>query len=500
MLDEPRVSTSSSSELPYARPVIGNDIHSTSTKPAMYVLGTDPATEEHLGYPSNGHSIIYNASRDSLAESTSSQAVEKNDNSPYRSKSRHRRKEYSNSQEGLNNGHVNFSKPVRPSDSSKVSLPALEVSVPASPSVSTTAIVHGTTTASHSPATPINPAASASATNEEHITPDALLVQQTYARIDEIGGIPGDGFVEGVELTRERRTQSSINGYLEPLLAASWGPSSSLDRLSEGVNTTSRRKSEGAAASLLSVSDAMRGDAARSQLSRKVSAASRAASSKAPEEEEAELKLLEKVDRYGFFTPAHLNTTSGRLVLLAKEPCMDIPKKPITSKVKGKQKLQDLSTLTSPYITLPSGAGHPQGQSRNYSPRTSLQPPSSQNLSTSTSLSSLRSVTGGPLAQSANTKKEPMRILKWYDEMIVPSRRDTGGNVSSWKLSDSMVRDENKLQRRIRKGIPDRWRLAAWEALLLRMRSRSRQGPETERLERRFYVGSMQYMMHPRVY
>lgn len=471
----------------------------------MYVTSTDP-TEEHLGYLGNGHPSTYNnnTSQASLAESHTSQAsYQEGHNGPYRAASRHRRREYSNSQEKLNGQVVNFSKPVRPSGSGRNGYPALEISAPPSPSVSTTALAHGKS--SHSPATPTNAVVPPTTTNnqEEHVVTDALLVQQTYARIDEIGGIPRDGFVEGVELTRERRTQASINGYLDPILAASWGPSSSSDRLSEAPasSSTGRRKSEGASTSLLSVPEAgMRAHVARSDRSRKASAASRAASTKAPEDEEAELKLLEKVDRYGFFTPAHLTTTSGRLVLLAKGPCLDLPKKPLTSKSKAKQKKASTSgqTLPSPYINLPPGSAHPQSiDSRNNSPRTSLQPPSSQALSTSTSLSSLRSLTGAPLAQSVNTQKEPNRILKWYDEMLVPARRDKGGNVAAWKLSDDIMRDEDKLQRRIRKGIPDRWRLAAWEALLCRMREKSRKGPELAYLEKRFYVSFSPASEHP---
>lgn len=108
-------------------------------------------------------------------------------------------------------------------------------------------------------------------------------------------------------------------------------------------------------------------------------------------------------------------------------------------------------------------------------------------MSASTSLSSLRSGTGSPLAQSVNSQKEPLRILKWYDEMLLPARKDTGGNVIEWKLSNNMIRDRDKLQRRIRKGIPDRWRMAAWEALALHMRNRTRKGPDLTVLGRRFY-------------
>lgn len=43
------------------------------------------------------------------------------------------------------------------------------------------------------------------------------------------------------------------------------------------------------------------------------------------------------------------------------------------------------------------------------------------------------------------------------------SSRDRGGNVESWGVKPSKA---HKLRRRVYKGIPDRWRSAAWEALM----------------------------------
>jgi hypothetical protein len=350
------------------------------------------------------------------------------------------------------------------------------------------AINHGT--ASTSTASAVTPCSTGLPEQEEHLNPDALLVQKTYARIDQIGGIPRDGFVDGVELTRERRTQSSINGYLDPILAASWGPSSSNEHLRTDSAPHTRRKSEGASNGLLSVDGARYPPATDGERRRKVSAASRAASTQAPQEEAAELQFLQKVDRYGFFTPSYLSSTSGRLVLLPKEPCLDLPKKKLNSKSKGKGKVKhnDTVSLPSPYIQLPDGQSNGRGeQTRNNSPRSSLIPPS-VGMSASTSMTSISSLAGQPVAQTANDVKEPLRIVKWCDEMLVPARRDQGGNVMSWKFRDDIISSENKLQRRIRKGIPDRWRLAAWEALLQRMKAKSGKGPDMTTLERRFYV------------
>jgi len=49
--------------------------------------------------------------------------------------------------------------------------------------------------------------------------------------------------------------------------------------------------------------------------------------------------------------------------------------------------------------------------------------------------------------------------------MILPSGRDVGGNVESWDIKSSK---EKKLRERTYKGIPDRWRNAAWDLLMTR--------------------------------
>lgn len=41
--------------------------------------------------------------------------------------------------------------------------------------------------------------------------------------------------------------------------------------------------------------------------------------------------------------------------------------------------------------------------------------------------------------------------------------RDRGGNVETWAVKPSKA---HKLRRRVYKGIPDRWRSAAWEVLI----------------------------------
>jgi hypothetical protein len=53
--------------------------------------------------------------------------------------------------------------------------------------------------------------------------------------------------------------------------------------------------------------------------------------------------------------------------------------------------------------------------------------------------------------------------------MLVPSERDSGGNILAWRLKPGQ--SERKLLQRVIKGIPDRWRAAAWEALISHRRA-----------------------------
>lgn len=63
-----------------------------------------------------------------------------------------------------------------------------------------------------------------------------------------------------------------------------------------------------------------------------------------------------------------------------------------------------------------------------------------------------------------DTVTEVRRIAKW-GRMLVPKARDQGSNVQLWAV---VPRKENKLRERVYKGIPDRWRAAAWELLVRR--------------------------------
>ena len=49
--------------------------------------------------------------------------------------------------------------------------------------------------------------------------------------------------------------------------------------------------------------------------------------------------------------------------------------------------------------------------------------------------------------------------------MLVAGARDAGGNVNEWRIKQGK---ERKVRERVYKGVPDRWRRAAWDCLVER--------------------------------
>lgn len=66
--------------------------------------------------------------------------------------------------------------------------------------------------------------------------------------------------------------------------------------------------------------------------------------------------------------------------------------------------------------------------------------------------------------------------------MLVPQKRGVGGNVERWDVRRGK---EAKLRSRTYKGVPDRWRRAAWDLMLARMPGVSAQTFERLALEYR---------------
>lgn len=129
-----------------------------------------------------------------------------------------------------------------------------------------------------------------------------------------------------------------------------------------------------------------------------------------------ELALLSSLDRYGFFvTPSH-----DRLVLLPSTPLLKPIARTAAASTNGPANATIVPKLPTPTI-----------------------PP-----------------------------KEAERIAKW-GRMVRPLARDNGGNIELWTVDAAKGR---KLRERVYKGIPDRWRAAAWDLLMGRFAQTDQRG------------------------
>ncbi|OAV99488.1 hypothetical protein PTTG_06673 [Puccinia triticina 1-1 BBBD Race 1] len=175
----------------------------------------------------------------------------------------------------------------------------------------------------------------------------AQHVHQVYTYLDRVG-VPGDGFHEGIERTREHRRLSAL---------------ASLTQLAAAAHSDS-------------LSD-------------------------------AEIQILGNADRYGFFKPM----SSERVLYLPSDAFYPTP----------------VATTSDPILA--------------------------------TSPSSLNSTNHDLLIQETN------RIEKWTD-MLTASSRDSGSSQSAYQLRPEWNQQRARFEKRCFKGIPDRWRRAAWEMLL----------------------------------
>ncbi|ORY35439.1 putative GTPase activating protein [Naematelia encephala] len=143
---------------------------------------------------------------------------------------------------------------------------------------------------------------------------------------------------------------------------------------------------------------------------------------------EKEREFLVSLDRYGFINEPLRNRSETRLALIPAAPLRKIPKLPSRSPMPKREKP-------------PAQTGFLPGNSEaGPSPRV----PSSPAISGE---------------DEKHRRKETERVGKWMKMMKV-DKRDPGGNISSWVWrSDGQGA---KLPTRVYKGIPDRWRMAAW--------------------------------------
>ncbi|SCV69853.1 BQ2448_1247 [Microbotryum intermedium] len=228
---------------------------------------------------------------------------------------------------------------------------------------------------SHSPAK--------QSTTASELDPTAALIQNLYARLD-VQGVPGDGWDEGLERTRDGLINREV---------------------CEGTATAT-------------VSPNKKGKQAPSP----------------QDAEDEEDRVLKRVDRYGFFSSSHpsaLASQHNRLATLA----------------------------TSSFTTLPFGKRI--SQSRSKLNRPSPPPINGRN--------SLPSAAPADVVMDADAVAiETRRIDKWA-RMLRISKKDRGKNAIEWDLVPGWWdgREEGKgkyrmFERRVFKGVPDRWRRAVW--------------------------------------
>ncbi|WVQ68224.1 uncharacterized protein L199_006431 [Kwoniella botswanensis] len=147
---------------------------------------------------------------------------------------------------------------------------------------------------------------------------------------------------------------------------------------------------------------------------------------------EQERQFLASLDRYGFVNEPHRNRSETRVALIPTSPLTKIPKLPSTSPLAGKPPVEPNSSFD------PSDGG-------GLSPRI---PPINTNTNTN--------------EEERKKRREFERVDKWGKMMSI-KQRDQGGNISEWSWSTGI--DKGKVRKRVYKGIPDRWRMAAWWTL-----------------------------------
>lgn len=163
---------------------------------------------------------------------------------------------------------------------------------------------------------------------------------------------------------------------------------------------------------------------------------------------EQERKFLASLDRYGFVDVPAKSRAEGRLVLVPAAPFHKVPK----------LKLRPGAKLTK------QPPQPPPSTVSNGTPPSAPVPPAN-----------------GPSSadRTRARKKEEERVMKWLRMMSV-DKRDAGGNVTQWRWSST---EGDKHPTRIYKGIPDRWRMAAWWTLAEQRAVRASRKQPAEALE-----------------
>ncbi|GAA5988042.1 hypothetical protein JCM10908_002039 [Rhodotorula pacifica] len=234
----------------------------------------------------------------------------------------------------------------------------------------------------------------------------AALVQQLYARLDD-QGVFGDGWDEGKE-----RSRDGIILRLDPKV---------------DTPTTPRKPHMTPTAVPDDVASAAKAD-----------------------------QVLRRVDRYGFFStshPAALACQHHRLATLSSAPYSILPSVSSSRRQSSKFPPPPAASTAEPSRTEKPALTH-RASTASLLPTTALAP--------------------------EKIALETKRIDKWA-AMLTVAKRDSGGNAQNWTVAPGWWNGRlpgggggqggkyRKLQRRVFKGIPDRWRRAVWGLMMEKM-------------------------------
>lgn len=164
---------------------------------------------------------------------------------------------------------------------------------------------------------------------------------------------------------------------------------------------------------------------------------------------EQERRFLSSLDRYGFVDTPTRSRSEGRLALLPAAAFGKVPKLQMRSSLGGNRP----TTPTPPSVGRPN-APPPPSPSVPAEKRNDITPKA--------------------------RRKEVERVEKWMRMMSV-GKRDKGGNIIAWRWSSNG--EGAKHPTRIYKGIPDRWRMAAWWTLAEEKAAKAPRTPSPESLE-----------------
>lgn len=242
--------------------------------------------------------------------------------------------------------------------------------------------------------------------------PDAFHVRSTYAQL-EMFGVKGDGWVEGVERTRAARTRVA-SVMVSATVSPNYSPeaSTSEGQASPPTQVPHRTKSQVLADDAIADADEKKRDL-----------------------HPRELELLSNLDRYGFFNVQ----THDRFV--------EMPSAPLAKAL--------MTGFSASASASASAASSPKQQ-----PTSAFAQASANGQQGGQLPPAVRFLPRVPPPQV--NPKEADRINKW-NKMLVPHKRDEGGNVQAWRIRPSKV---GKVRSRVYKGVPDRWRAAVWEVLM----------------------------------